>query len=573
MTIYPPSFSPRDCGHLGGVSRPDGELAPHHRRHRHATAAAAAEALPAEHWLSQANRLLPIALERTRATKGFTGRWRTILSMLERLPPCLSRLSTHPCFSKNVLCREQLQSVCKTLTELIELASSGNPPAIGKLQMQSDLDSLACKLDMSLRDCGLLIKTEVLGEVTLPPPEPEAAVAPGQPGARELLARLQIGHAEAKQRALDGLLETMKEDQMSVISVLSRRGISALVQFLAATSPKVREKAATAICSLAESVSCENLLLSEGALPPLIRLAETGTRVSKEKAVLSLQRLSMSADAARAIAAAAGAGGGSAEEPSAIPEIRQNLADEGTITMMIDLLDGAYHASGSKEHAAECLQNLTAGNDSLRRAVVSEGGLKSLLAYLDGPSPPQEPAAAAVRNLVGCVATGDLLSMGLLPRLVHVLKAGSAGAQQASAATVCKICARIEMKKLAGEHGFLPPLIAMLAAKTSGARESAAQALCCLMICPHNAGEVKKDPHSVPNLVHLLDPSACNSAKKYAVGCLLVLSPSKRCKKLMISYGAIGYLKKLCDMDVPGSKKLLDRLQRGKLRNLLFSRG
>ncbi|CAA7403670.1 unnamed protein product [Spirodela intermedia] len=555
-----------------------------------ATAAAAAEALPAEHWLSQANRLLPIALERTRATKGFTGRWRTILSMLERLPPCLSRLSTHPCFSKNVLCREQLQSVCKTLTELIELASSGNPPAIGKLQMQSDLDSLACKLDMSLRDCGLLIKTEVLGEVTLPPPEPEAAVAPGQPGARELLARLQIGHAEAKQRALDGLLETMKEDQMSVISVLSRRGISALVQFLAATSPKVREKAATAICSLAESVSCENLLLSEGALPPLIRLAETGTRVSKEKAVLSLQRLSMSADAARAIAAAAGirplietfrSGEPHLQAPaaaalknlSAIPEIRQNLADEGTITMMIDLLDGAYHASGSKEHAAECLQNLTAGNDSLRRAVVSEGGLKSLLAYLDGPSPPQEPAAAAVRNLVGCVATGDLLSMGLLPRLVHVLKAGSAGAQQASAATVCKICARIEMKKLAGEHGFLPPLIAMLAAKTSGARESAAQALCCLMICPHNAGEVKKDPHSVPNLVHLLDPSACNSAKKYAVGCLLVLSPSKRCKKLMISYGAIGYLKKLCDMDVPGSKKLLDRLQRGKLRNLLFSRG
>ncbi|KAK7390036.1 hypothetical protein VNO78_25334 [Psophocarpus tetragonolobus] len=75
----------------------------------------------------------------------------------------------------------------------------------------------------------------------------------------------------------------------------------------------------------------------------------------------------------------------------------------------------------------------------------------------------------------------------------------------------------------------------------------------------------------VPNLVQLLDPSPQNTAKICAVSCLGALSPSKKCKKLMISYGAIGYLKKLTEMDIPGAKKLLEQLERGKLRSL-FSR-
>jgi len=111
----------------------------------------------------------------------------------------------------------------------------------------------------------------------------------------------------------------------------------------------------------------------------------------------------------------------------------------------------------------------------------------------------------------------------------------------------------------------------MLEAKANNAREVAAQAISSLMVLSQNRREVKKDDKSVPNLVQLLDPSPQNTAKKYAVSCLGSLSPSKKCKKLMISYGAIGYLKKLTEMDIPGAKKLLERLERGKLRSL-FSR-
>nr|CAD1835449.1 unnamed protein product [Ananas comosus var. bracteatus] len=101
--------------------------------------------------------------------------------------------------------------------------------------------------------------------------------------------------------------------------------------------------------------------------------------------------------------------------------------------------------------------------------------------------------------------------------------------------------------------------------------EVAAQAVACLISYPQNSRDIKRDEKSVPNLVQLLDPSPLNTAKKYAISCLLSLSSSKRCKKLMISHGAIGYLKKLSEMDVAGAKKLLERLERGKLRNL-FSR-
>ncbi|XP_066377600.1 protein ARABIDILLO 2-like [Miscanthus floridulus] len=550
---------------------------------------AAAGDATAEELLERARGLVPPALAAARAATGFSGRWKAIAARLERVPPCLSDLSSHPCFSKNSLCRELLQSVAATLAEAAELgARCHEPPKAGKLQMQSDLDALAGKLDLNLRDCSLLVKTGVLSDATVPAAPAEIASAAGaQTDVRELLARLQIGNAEAKHRAVDGLLDALREDEKSVLSALGRGNVAALVQLLTATAPKVREKAATVLCLLAESGSCEGLLMSEGALPPFIRLAESGSLVGREKAVITLQRLSMSADIARAIVGHSGvralidmcqtgdsitqsAAAGALKNISAVPEVRQVLAKEGVVRVMINLLDSGV-VLGSKEYAAECLQNLTSSNDSLRRAVVSEGGLRSLLAYLDGPLP-QESPVAALRNLVTAVSPDSLVSLCVLPRLVHVLRDGSVGAQQAAAATICKICSSMDMKRLVGEHGCIPLLVRLLEAKSNGAREAAAQAVSSLMGCPANARDIKKDEKSVPNLVQLLDPSPQNTAKKYAISCLLALSASKRCKKLMISHGAIGYLKKLSEKDVAGSKKLLEKLNRGRLRSLFISR-
>ncbi|RDX83214.1 U-box domain-containing protein 3, partial [Mucuna pruriens] len=542
------------------------------------------DARSTEDWLLHAQELVPVVLDMAREVTGFAGRWKMIVGKLEQIPSRLSDLSSHPCFSKNALCKEQLQAVCKTLREAIELADLCKKEKYeGKLRMQSDLDALAGKLDLNLRDCGLLIKTGVLGEATLP-----LAVSVAESDVathniiRELLARLQIGHLEAKHRALDSVVEAMKEDEKNVLAVLGRSNIAALVQLLTATSPRIREKTVTVICSLAESGSCENWLVSEGVLPPLIRLVESGSAVGKEKATISLQRLSMTAETARAIVGHGGvrplvelcqtgdsvsqaAAACTLKNISAVPEVRQALAEEGIVGVMINLLNCGI-LLGSKEHAAECLQNLSSSNENLRRSVISEGGVRSLLAYLDGPLP-QESAVGALRNLVGSVPEESLVSLGLIPRLVHVLKSGSLGAQQAAAAAICRVCSSTDMKKMVGEAGCIPLLVKMLEAKSNSAREVAAQAIASLMSVSQNQREVKKDDKSVPNLVQLLDPNPQNTAKKYAVTCLGSLSSSKKCKKLMISYGAIGYLKKLTEMDIPGAKKLHERLERGKLRN------
>ncbi|XP_045815627.1 protein spotted leaf 11-like isoform X2 [Trifolium pratense] len=286
-------------------------------------------------------------------------------------------------------------------------------------------------------------------------------------------------------------------------------------------------------------------IVGHGGVPPLIELCQVGDSVSQSAAACTLKNI------------------------SAVPEVRNVLAEEGVVKVMINLLCNGI-LLGTKEYAAECLQNLTASNESLRKSVISEGGVQSLLAYLDGPLP-QESAVGALRNLVGSVPEETLVSVRILPCLVHVLKSGSLGAKQGAVSVICKICSTIEMKKMLGEVGCIPLLINMLEAKANTAKELAAQAIASLMILSENRREVKKDDKSVPNLVQLLDPSQQNTAKKYAVCCLASLSSSKKSKKLMISYGAIGYLKKLIEMEIPGAKKLLERLERGKLRSL-FSR-
>ncbi|CAF2094486.1 unnamed protein product [Brassica napus] len=532
-----------------------------------------------EELLQQALELIPIALSKAKTAKGFTTRWRVIISRLEKIPTCLSDLSSHPCFSKNTLCREQLQAVLQTLQESIALCVQEKQE--GKLKTQSDLDSLSSKLDLALKDCGLLMKTGVLSEVA--PQQKQLQEDSETFSVRELLARLQIGHLESKRKALETLIEVMKNDENAVITALGRTNVASLVQLLASAS--VRENAVTVISSLAESGGGESWLVSENALPPLIRLLESGTPLAKEKAVISLQRLSFSSETSRAIVGHGGvpplieicrtgdsvsqaASACTLKNISSVPEVRQFLAEEGTIKTMINVLSCGI-LLGAKEYAAECLQNLTASNEALRRSVVKENGVQTLLAYLDGPLP-QESGVAAIRNLVNSVPN-ESYEM-IVSSLVHVLRAGSVGAQQAAASTICRMATTSnESKRMIGESGVIPLLVRMLEAKGGGAREVAAQAIASLVTVPRNCREVKRDEKSVTSLVTLLEPSPGNSAKKYAVSCLAAMCSSSKCRKLMVSHGAVGYLKKLAEMEVPGSKKLLERIEKGKLKSF-FSR-
>ncbi|XP_010457072.1 PREDICTED: armadillo repeat-containing protein 3-like [Camelina sativa] len=540
----------------------------------------------AEEWLSRVHSLIPSVLSEAKTVNNFAGRWKTIISKIDQIPACLSDLSSHPCFSKNKLCNEQLQSVAKTLNEVIELAELCSTDKYeGKLRMQSDLDALSGKLDLNLRDCMVLIKTGVLGEATLPLYISSSLETPKISSLKELLARLQIGHLESKHNALENLLRAMQEDEKMVMPLIGRANVAALVQLLTATSTRIREKAVNLISVLAESGHCDEWLISEGVLPPLVRLIESGSLETKEKAAIAIQRLSMAEENAREIAGHGGitplidlcktgdsvsqaASAAALKNISAVSELRQLLGEEGMVRVAIDLLNHGI-LLGSREHMAECLQNLTAASEALREAIVTDGGVPSLLAYLDGPLP-QEPAVTALRNLIPSVNSEMWVALNLLPRLTHVLNSGSLGAQEAAASALCRFACSPETKRLVGESGCVAVIVKLLESKSNGCREAAAQAIAGLVTEGRIRRELKKDGKSVTNLVMLLDANPGNTAKKYAVAGLLGLSGSEKSKRMMVSYGAIGYLKKLSEMEVIGADKLLEKLERGKLRSFFF---
>ncbi|KAL2460823.1 ARM repeat superfamily protein [Abeliophyllum distichum] len=282
----------------------------------------------------------------------------------------------------------------------------------------------------------------------------------------------------------------MKDDEKNVLAVLGRSNIAALVQLLTATSPRIGEKTVTVICWLAESGSCENWLVSEGVLPPLIRLVESGNAVNREKATISLQRLSMSAETARSIV---GHGG-------VMPLIE--ICQTGDSVMQV---------------AVACMLKNISAVPEVRQALSEEGIIKTIHCL-------KKLQSGALRNLVGVISVDVLVSLGLLPWLVHVLKSVSLGAQKAAASVICLICNSSEMKRLVCESGCIPLLIKMLEAKSNNVREVVAQAISSLMTLSHNSREVKRDDKSVPNLVVLLDPSPQNTAKKYAISFLPILA-------------------------------------------------
>ena len=496
--------------------------------------------------LSQANDLIPAALEKSKEPKNFILKWKTISSMIELLPDCLSELSTHPSLPKLPVYRHLLNSVSQTLTQIIHLAENVD---LGKLHTQSQLHSLSTLLDMNIKDCKLLARTAVLGDFS----------------AWEILVRLQIGQTEAKINALEALLEAAMVNENRISSVLCRSHARSLVDLLNSSVPKVKEKATMVICLLAGSRSCAEMLLTEGVILPLIRLSR-----NNKKAVVSLYRLSLLPEAARSIVSLGGgavlmeicreeeevvslvAAAGALKNLSAITELQSQLRREGILTVILCLLESS-RPSECRDYAAECLKNLTAGE--LGSTAGAAAALPKLLSFIDETAAP--PAVAAVGNLVAILSPVELISTELLPKLARILRRGSPAAQQLAAAALQKACSKSRVvKRLAGESGCISLLVNLMSSENEEDLKTwSTSAMASLLLHLPNARTAKKDPRVVPTLVSLLS----TTAKEQAVSCLLALSASRNSTKLMISHGAIEKLSAMAA--APNSQKLLSRLR------------
>ncbi|GJN25559.1 hypothetical protein PR202_gb13403 [Eleusine coracana subsp. coracana] len=206
--------------------------------------------------------MVPAALDAARAAAGFPGRWEAIVVNLEKRWACLPILSSHLGHLEpydNALCRETLQSVADTLPRATDLAGRCRAPLTeGKLHMRNSIDAVAVKLDANLGDCELLFKIGELYDDTSSSAPLVDATSSSCVDVRELqrlLAWLQMSHThkEAKDLALDGLLEALQKDEKSVVSVLHNDDSdSAMVHLFTASSwPEVtsREKVDADVCA------------------------------------------------------------------------------------------------------------------------------------------------------------------------------------------------------------------------------------------------------------------------------------------------------------------------------------
>ncbi|XP_022994373.1 vacuolar protein 8 [Cucurbita maxima] len=515
----------------------------------------------------------------------FKGKWSSIRAKLSDLRTQLIDVSEFPNSSSNPLSVDFLHSVLKALSEAAFLSEKCRNPELsdGKLKTQSDIDSVLAKLDSLLKDGEVLIRSEILhdGAVSSSSSRREAVRAES----RNLITRLQIGSIESRVLAIESLLKLLNEDDKNVTIAAAQGIVPVLVRLLDSSSLELKERAVAAISIVSSVDGVRHLMIAEGLqlLNHLLRILDSGSGFAKEKACLTLQPLSISKENARSIGSRGGISSlleiceagtpGSQASAAAVlrnlasfGEIKENFIEENGVIVLLGLL-----ASGTplaQENAIGCLCNLVAEDDNLKLLIVREGGIELLRSFWD--SAPSVHSLEVAVELLGLLASSSpiaeaLISNGFVDRLLPALSCGVLGVRTAAARAVHELGFCTKTRKEMGEAGFITPLVNMLDGKSVEEKEAAAKALSSLLQYTGNRKIFQKEEKGIVSAVQLLDPSISNLDKKYPVSLLASVMISSKCRKQMAAAGAGLYLQKLVEMNVDGSKKLLECLGRGKI--------
>jgi hypothetical protein len=487
----------------------------------------------------------------------------------------------------NPLSLHLLHSITQTLNDAVSLSQhcqSHSPDLpLGKLQTQSQLDSLIATLHRHVTDCDVLFRSGLLLET--PAFSKREAV---RSLSRNLIARLQIGSSDSRAIAIDSLLSLLNEDDKNVTIAVAQGVVPVLVRLLdSSSSSDMKEKTVAAISRVSVVESGKNNLLAEGLLllNHLLRVLDSGSGLAIEKACITLQALSFTRDNARAIGSRGGIssllgicqGGTPGSQASAAAvlrnlakfnEIRENFAEENAVVVLLGLASSGTVLA--QENAIGCVANLISEDESMRVLAFKEGGVECLKNFWDS-APVIQSLEVGVEMLRYLAMTGPigevLVAEGFVGRVMGVLNCDVLTVRIAAARAVYAMGLNggSKTKKEMGECGCVPFLIKMLDGKGAEEKESAAMALSVLLQHPFNRRIFRKDERGIVSAVHLLNPSLVNLDKKYPVSLLVSLLHSKTCRKQMVAAGACVYTQKLVELDVPGSKKLLDGLGRGKI--------
>lgn len=454
----------------------------------------------------------------------------------------------------------------------------------GKLKTQSEVDSVAARLDRHARDADVLIKSGLLLQdsklkLTVPSSTKKEGI---RSEASELVVRLQIGSAESKTSAIDSLLELLQVDDKNVMIAVAQGVVPVLVRLL---DTCLKEKSVAAISRISAVESSRHVLVAEGLslLNHLLRVVESGSGYAKEKACVALQALSFSKENARAIGcrggisslleicgegspASQGFAAGVLRNLALFGENKENFLEEGAVSVLVTL--GCSGTTLARENAIGCLANLTSSGDGDEEdmvvLVVREGGIKMLKSFFDSNAKSLEVGVLLLKNLATCSIVREVVvSEGFISRLVPLLSCGVLGVRIAAAEAVASLGYTTRSRKEIGVS--IGGLIEMLDGKAVEEKEAASKALSTLLVCASNRKIFKKSEQGILSLVQLLDPKIKKLDKRYAVSALELLVSCKKCRKRVVAAGACLHLQTLVEMDVEGAKRLAENLARSKI--------
>ncbi|KAL5999420.1 hypothetical protein ACLOJK_037705 [Asimina triloba] len=576
------------------------------------------------------DHLIPLLLLSTLSIKYFQGRWQLIRSKLTQLqsslssllspsnPPSSSPPTTSTTAAFNPLLQDHLlPNLLSTLQNIQSLSDQCLLPTLpcGKLLMQSNLDQASSALSIHLHDLHFLLKSGLLlnpnpssssSAIVLSHPAPNASKEDLGFFVRDLFARIQIGGLDFKRKALDSLLELLRDDDKNAVIVANEGDVGSLVRLLdtggnthssssssssmtmmmAAT---IREQAVAAVSMLATaSDSSRKCVFEEGGLGPLLRLLETGSMAVREKAAAAIEAITADPENAWAVSAYGGVpalidacrsgspamqvhASGAMRNVSLVEDVRVAMVEEDAIPVLVHLL--LCGGPATKGNTAHCLWILASSAQEFGACIIQEGGLQSLLQLLQD-HPNQDTVDYALRSIYALLHISQTTkflssSSAFVFQLGELVKQGNVGLQQISASLLCNLTLGDDQKRAIS--GCMSTLVKMLEfAKPVGMQDVAGRALVSLLAVRSNRKDFVREEKNLMRLVQMLDPKNEGICKKYPISVLLVITAggSGSCRKRLVAAGACQHLQALADMDVVGAKKVLQRLAGSRLRNI-----
>ncbi|CAL5408701.1 unnamed protein product [Camellia sinensis] len=548
--------------------------------------------------LQRAIELVTSLISLSHSIKVFAVKWQSIRNKLEDLLSCLTAVGN--CDSgENPSLSGKFPAILDTINECSDLAKRCVEISYsGKLLMQSDLDIICAKFDTHIKNLSEIYTSGLIRDsyaIVVSRPSVGASREDMKFYLNDLLSRLKIGGRELKKQALIAFNEVIHEDDKYIkVAVETGSFFGFLVNFLDSQETELQEEAAKAVSLIAGFDSCKSLLVSAGALAPLIRVLESGSEMGKQRSARCLMKLTKNSDNAWSVSAHGGVtallkictngdcGGelvglacGVLKNLVGVQEIKRFMVEEGAISAFIKLLRSKDEVS--QINSIEFLQTMAFGDETIRQIIVREGGIRVLVRVLDPKSSfsskAREMALRAIVNLCfsSMSTVNILMNFGFMDHILYFLRNGEVSIQELALKAVSMLSGMSEVaKKAMGDSGFMPELVKLLSAKSFEIREMAAEALSSMVLVSRNRKRFVQNDQNVSSLMQLLDPEEGNSStRKVLLSILMSLSSSNSARKKIVHSGYLKNIEKLAEAEVPDAKKIVRKLSSNRLSNML----